>query len=174
MFGLGRYRDATEALKQVGEGKKPEPWKLRTTAQQLAHLAHLHASEARSAWRRLHLLRDPAARRRGRDPRCDRRQGRARALRRRLRASFYQWQVTLVDDGVHDNQGTVSLLASECNVVLVSDACGQLLLEPVPPPGLTAAIRSAKRSMDTLMERVRLANFFSDLDACCAASCSFT
>lgn len=83
-------------------------------------------------------------------------------------------EVTLVDDGVHDNQGTVSLLASECNVVLVSDACGQLLLEPVPPPGLTAAIRSAKRSMDTLVERVRLANFFSDLDACCAASCSCT
>ena len=73
-------------------------------------------------------------------------------------------EVTLVDGGVHDNQGTVSLLASDCNVVLVSDACGQLLLEPVPPTGLTAAIRSAKRSMNTLMERVRLANF-GDLDA---------
>ena len=36
-------------------------------------------------------------------------------------------RVQLVD-GVHDNQGTVALLALNCNVLLVSDACGQLLI----------------------------------------------
>ena len=73
-------------------------------------------------------------------------------------------EVSLVDGGVHDNQGTVSLLASGCNVVLVSDACGQLMLEPAPTAGLKGLVSSATRSMDTLMERVRLANF-ADLDA---------
>jgi predicted acylesterase/phospholipase RssA len=72
--------------------------------------------------------------------------------------------VTLVDGGVHDNQGTVSLLASDCNVILVSDACGQLMLEHTPPTGFSGLVRSTMRASDTLMERVRLANF-ADLDA---------
>jgi hypothetical protein len=72
--------------------------------------------------------------------------------------------VMLVDGGVHDNQGTVALLASGCNVVLVSDACGQLMLERAPLPGLKGLFTSTLRSSDTLMERVRLANF-ADLDA---------
>jgi predicted acylesterase/phospholipase RssA len=73
-------------------------------------------------------------------------------------------QVQLVDGGVHDNQGTVSLLAMNCNVVLVSDACGQLLFEPAAKPGLPGLASYVSRSMDTLMERVRLANF-ADLAA---------
>jgi predicted acylesterase/phospholipase RssA len=73
-------------------------------------------------------------------------------------------QVQLVDGGVHDNQGTVSLLALNCNVVLVSDACGQLMLERAPTPGVKGLLGYAKRSMDTLMERVRLAGF-ADLSA---------
>jgi hypothetical protein len=72
--------------------------------------------------------------------------------------------VTLVDGGVHDNQGTVALLASGCNLILVSDACGQLMLERAPLPGLKGLFTSTLRSSDTLMERVRLANF-ADLDA---------
>jgi hypothetical protein len=68
-------------------------------------------------------------------------------------------KVRLVDGGVHDNQGTVSLLALNCNVLLVSDACGQLLLEEQPQPGLKGLLSYAQRSMDTLMERVRLANY---------------
>lgn len=72
--------------------------------------------------------------------------------------------VQLVDGGVHDNQGTVSLLALDCNVLLVSDACGQLMLEEKPQPGLGGLASYAKRSMDTLMERVRLANY-ADLSA---------
>jgi predicted acylesterase/phospholipase RssA len=73
-------------------------------------------------------------------------------------------RVTLVDGGVFDNQGTVSLLASNCNVLLVSDACGQLMLEKAPRRGLVGLAKYAMRAMDTLMERVRLANF-GDLDA---------
>ena len=42
LFGLGRYAQATEVLEQVrNNGDKPEPWKLRTMAQQLAQIAHL-------------------------------------------------------------------------------------------------------------------------------------
>ena len=73
-------------------------------------------------------------------------------------------EVSLVDGGVHDNQGTVSLLASDCNVILVSDACGQLMLEPASSPDLKGLATSTIRSMDTLMERVRLANF-ADLES---------
>jgi predicted acylesterase/phospholipase RssA len=73
-------------------------------------------------------------------------------------------EISLVDGGVHDGQGSVSLLASGCNVVLVSDACAQLRLEPVPVPGLKGLKTSALRYVDTLMERVRLANF-ADLEA---------
>jgi len=82
----------------------------------------------------------------------------------RMHSAYDDVDVSLVDGGVHDNQGTGALLGSDCNVILVSDACGQLMLEPVPPTGITAAVSAAKRSMDTVMERVRLANF-GDLDA---------
>ena len=78
--------------------------------------------------------------------------------------AYKDLHVQLVDGGVHDNQGTVSLLALNCNVVLVSDACGQLLLERQPTPGLKGLAAYAGRSMSTLMERVRLANF-ADLAA---------
>jgi predicted acylesterase/phospholipase RssA len=73
-------------------------------------------------------------------------------------------RVSLVDGGVFDNQGTVALLASNCNVLLVSDACGQLTLQKAPARGLFSLAKYAMRAMDTLMERVRLANF-GDLDA---------
>jgi predicted acylesterase/phospholipase RssA len=73
-------------------------------------------------------------------------------------------QVQLVDGGVYDNQGTVSLLASNCNVLLVSDAAGQLLLELQPSTGLAGLGKYAVRSMDTLMERIRQANY-GDLSA---------
>jgi predicted acylesterase/phospholipase RssA len=73
-------------------------------------------------------------------------------------------QVQLVDGGVYDNQGTVPLLASNCNVLLVSDAAGQLLLELQPATGLGGLGKYAVRSMDTLMERIRQANY-GDLSA---------
>jgi hypothetical protein len=81
---------------------------------------------------------------------------------------FYEQNidVSLVDGGVHDNQGAGALLASGCNVVLVSDACGQLMFETAPKRGIFGLPSSVKRSMDTLMERVRLASF-GDLEARC-------
>ena len=77
----------------------------------------------------------------------------------KVNGDYENVEVHLVDGGVHDNQGTVSLLALNCNVLLVSDACGQLMLEPQPTPGLKGLASYAQRSMDTLMERVRLANY---------------
>jgi hypothetical protein len=65
---------------------------------------------------------------------------------------------------VHDNQGSVSLLASGCNVIIVSDACAQLMLEPAPVPGIKGLRTSMWRFVNTLMERVRLANF-ADLES---------
>lgn len=73
-------------------------------------------------------------------------------------------EVSLIDGAVHDNQGSVSLLASGCNVIIVSDACAQLMLEPAPVPGLKGLRTSTWRFVNTLMERVRLANF-ADLES---------
>ena len=73
--------------------------------------------------------------------------------------------VRLIDGGVYDNQGTVALLAANCNVLIVSDAAGQLLLEPQPTPGLRGILSATRaRAIDTLMERVRQANY-GDLSA---------
>jgi hypothetical protein len=79
-------------------------------------------------------------------------------------SGFKDLEVQLVDGGVYDNQGVMSLLALNSNVLLVSDACGQLLLEPRPTSGLKGLALYAKRAMDTLMERVRLA-IYGDLTA---------
>jgi predicted acylesterase/phospholipase RssA len=73
-------------------------------------------------------------------------------------------EISLVDGAVNDNQGSVSLLASGCNVIIVSDACSQLMLEPAPVPGLRGLRTSTWRFVNTLMERVRLANF-ADLES---------
>ena len=77
----------------------------------------------------------------------------------RIDDAYEGYQVQLVDGGVHDNQGTVALLAHNCSVLIVSDAAGQLLLEQAPTPGLSGLGSYAARAMDTLMERVRLANY---------------
>jgi predicted acylesterase/phospholipase RssA len=73
-------------------------------------------------------------------------------------------EISLVDGGMHDGQGSVSLLASGCNVIVVSDACAQLRLEPAPVRGLKGLRTSTLRFVNTLMERVRLANF-ADLES---------
>lgn len=77
----------------------------------------------------------------------------------RIDEAYDKYQIQLVDGGVHDNQGTVALLAHNCTLLLVSDAAGQLLLETAPTPGITGLGAYAGRAMDTLMERVRLANY---------------
>lgn len=47
----------------------------------------------------------------------------------RIEDFYPDLDVELVDGGVYDNQGVVALLAHNCNVLLVSDAVGQLRLE---------------------------------------------
>ena len=72
--------------------------------------------------------------------------------------------VELVDGGVYDNQGVVALLAHNCNVVLVSDAAGQLRLERHSKTGPAGLAAFFGRSMETLMERIRQ-SAFGDLSA---------
>jgi len=82
----------------------------------------------------------------------------------RITSAYDNVEVELVDGGVADNQGALSLLALNCNVVLVSDACGQLLFEEKAGTGIRGLLGYAMRSMSTLMERVRLASY-ADLAA---------
>ena len=72
--------------------------------------------------------------------------------------------VLLVDGGVYDNQGVTALLAHSCNVVLVSDAAGQLQLERRAQGGFKGLTGFFGRSMETLMERIRQAAY-GDLTA---------
>jgi predicted acylesterase/phospholipase RssA len=69
--------------------------------------------------------------------------------------------VRLVDGGVHDNQGIMSLLEQDCNAVLVSDASGQMDSDDNPSKGV---IGVPLRSNSILMARVREAEY-RELDA---------
>lgn len=82
----------------------------------------------------------------------------------RLDPSYETVDVELVDGGVYDNQGVAALLAMNCNVLMVSDASGQLKLERKSPEGLAGIAKYAQRAMDILMERVRQATY-ADLDS---------
>jgi hypothetical protein len=62
----------------------------------------------------------------------------------------------LVDGGAFDNQGIAGLLEENCSVLLVSDASGQILLDPNPGANPFAV---AQRANDMLMARVREAQY---------------
>ena len=64
--------------------------------------------------------------------------------------------VRLVDGGVYDNQGTASLLDQECNILLVSDASGQMNTMNDPGGGLLAV---PLRTNSVLQARVRVAQY---------------
>ena len=81
-----------------------------------------------------------------------------------LGQSYQDVEIHLVDGGVYDNQGAGALLAANCNVLLVSDAAGQLLLERRSEATLKGLGSYAMRAMDILMERVRQATY-ADLHA---------
>ena len=72
----------------------------------------------------------------------------------RLKNLYPDRDVYLVDGGVHDNQGTFSLLEQGCNVILVSDASGQMDSQAHPSSGL---IGVPLRSNSIMMARVRQA-----------------
>jgi predicted acylesterase/phospholipase RssA len=64
--------------------------------------------------------------------------------------------VRLVDGGVYDNQGVASLLEQDCNVMIVSDASGQMGTQDHPSGGrLSVSLRSFSISMT----RVRQAQY---------------
>ncbi len=64
--------------------------------------------------------------------------------------------VRLVDGGVYDNQGTAGLMDQGCNILLVSDASGQMNTEDDPGNGLLAV---PLRTNSILQARVRVAQF---------------
>ena len=74
----------------------------------------------------------------------------------RLKNLYPDRDVLLVDGGVHDNQGTASLLEQGCAVVLVSDASGQMDSQAHPSAGLVSV---PLRSNGIMMSRVREAQF---------------
>ncbi len=69
--------------------------------------------------------------------------------------------VRLVDGGVHDNQGITSLFEQDCSVILVSDASGQMNVDPEPKGG---AVGPLLRTTSISMSRVRDTQF-QDLKA---------
>lgn len=69
--------------------------------------------------------------------------------------------IRLVDGGVYDNQGVASLLDQDCNVMIVSDASGQM--EAQDQPG-ASRLGVPMRSFSISMSRVRQAQF-AELDA---------
>lgn len=58
----------------------------------------------------------------------------------------------LVDGGVHDNQGVGSLIEQECDIIIVSDASGQLNIENTTGAG---TLGSFARSDAVFQERIR-------------------
>lgn len=60
--------------------------------------------------------------------------------------------VRLVDGGVHDNQGVAGLIEQDCNVLLISDASGQMDTQDEPSLGVLGV---PLRSNSILMDRVR-------------------
>lgn len=69
--------------------------------------------------------------------------------------------VRLVDGGVYDNQGVASLLEQDCNLMIVSDASGQMDQQDRPSG---SRLGVSLRSFSTSMARVRQAQF-AELDA---------
>jgi hypothetical protein len=74
----------------------------------------------------------------------------------RLRELYQGYDVGLVDGGVYDNQGALALLQEDCTVLIVSDAAGQLGIDPAPGGGHVSPLL---RAMDIFQERMRLASF---------------
>jgi hypothetical protein len=60
--------------------------------------------------------------------------------------------VRLSDGGVHDNQGIFGLIEQDCNIIIVSDGCGQLTSDAKPSWLFT---RVLMRTNNILMDTVR-------------------
>ena len=69
--------------------------------------------------------------------------------------------VRLVDGGVHDNQGIAGLLGEDCDIMLISDASGQMESQNYPKSGMVSV---PLRSSSILQSRVREAQYL-DVDS---------
>ena len=70
----------------------------------------------------------------------------------KLKGLYPNRTVRLSDGGVHDNQGLFGLVEQDCNILIVSDGCGQLNSEPRPA---RLALGVLGRTTNVLMETVR-------------------
>ena len=74
----------------------------------------------------------------------------------KLKGLYPDRVVRLSDGGVHDNQGIFGLIEQDCNVMIVSDGCGQLTTEKKPSWRFT---RVLMRTNNVLMDAVRRNSF---------------
>jgi predicted acylesterase/phospholipase RssA len=72
-----------------------------------------------------------------------------------LRGLFKGLTVRLVDGGVHDNQGVFGLLDQNCNVMIISDASGQMSTIDRPPDDPLGVLL---RTTSLLQARIRTAS----------------
>jgi predicted acylesterase/phospholipase RssA len=73
-----------------------------------------------------------------------------------LKYLYKGYEVRLVDGGVYDNQGALALMQEDCNVLIVSDGCGQLALDTAPGRGYIAPMM---RAFDIFQERMRQGSY---------------
>ena len=81
--------------------------------------------------------------------------------------------VELVDGGVHDNQGVSGLLEQDCMVLLISDACGQLVANPILPGRKSRCSCAATTRLWLACASSNIRNSSpASKPGCCANSCS--
>jgi predicted acylesterase/phospholipase RssA len=71
---------------------------------------------------------------------------------------YGNYKVRLVDGGVFDNQGSSSLIEQDCQVMLVSDAAGQLFSDTTAADGHLSPLL---RSVSVFQERIRQSGYDS-------------
>jgi hypothetical protein len=74
----------------------------------------------------------------------------------KLKGLYPNRDVRLSDGGVHDNQGIFGLVEQDCNILIVSDGCGQLTSQPKPSWFFIGVLG---RATNVLMDTVRRSSY---------------
>jgi predicted acylesterase/phospholipase RssA len=74
----------------------------------------------------------------------------------KLKGLYPNRVVRLSDGGVHDNQGIFGLVEQDCNILIVSDGCGQLTSQPKPSRFFIGVLG---RATNVLMDTVRRSSY---------------
>jgi predicted acylesterase/phospholipase RssA len=74
----------------------------------------------------------------------------------KLKGLYPNRDIRLSDGGVHDNQGIFGLIEQDCNIMIVSDGCGQLTSQPKPSRFFIGVL---SRATDVLMDTVRRGSY---------------